>query len=89
MYILMFLAAIRLRTAHPNVKRSYRVPLLKTISCLGISGPLFVLTLGFFPPSQLEVGSFFIYEAILLGGGLLFCLIPLLIYYLRKPSWKM
>ena len=88
MYILMFGAAIRLRKTHPNVMRSYRVPALTFISLLGISGPLFVLVLDFFPPSQLDTGSFILYELITVGGSLLFCILPLFIYNARKPSWK-
>jgi glutamate:GABA antiporter len=88
MYLLMFLAAIRLRVRHPNVRRTYRVPALPLVALLGMTGPLFVLLLDFFPPSQLDTGSFIFYEVVLIGGTILFCLIPLIIYATRKPSWN-
>lgn len=92
MYILMFCAALRLRTTRPEVQRTYTVPGKKLgiwiVSCLGMLGPLFVLSIGFFPPSQLETGSPLLYEVILVGGCVLFSLLPLIIYSLRKPAWK-
>ena len=92
MYLLMFAAALRLRIKHPNVLRSYQVPGGKIgmwfISCLGMTGPFFVLTIGFFPPSQLETGDPLLYESILIGGCVLFSVLPLLLYNMRKPEWK-
>jgi putative glutamate/gamma-aminobutyrate antiporter len=93
MYLLMFCAALRLRATHPNVQRTYHVPGGKygiwIVSCLGMSGPLFVLTIGFFPPAHLETGSPLIYETILIGGCIFFTILPLIFYKMRKPEWKL
>lgn len=92
MYLLMFIAAIRLRTLQPNVERSYRVPGGKIgmwiVAGLGIVGAAFAMIISFFPPSQFQTGNLFFYEAMLIGGTLIFCIIPLWIYQMRKPEWK-
>jgi hypothetical protein len=43
---------------------------------------------GFFPPSQLDTGNILPYECFLIGGTLLFTVLPLIIYAARKSSWK-
>ncbi len=92
MYILMFTAALRLRYTKPHVQRSYQVPGgnkgLWFVCLLGIFGSLFGFFIGFFPPSQLDTGSLISFESFLIGGALLFCSLPFLIYRLRKPHWK-
>jgi amino acid transporter len=92
MYILLFISAIRLRYTQPHVDRTYRVPGGKIgmwiVSSVGILGSLFAIVISFFPPSQLETGNIFLYESVLIGGSLFFCIIPLIIYWLRKPEWK-
>ena len=91
-YLFMFAAAIRLRYSHPDVIRSYKIPggLLGMwiVAGIGIAGSLFVLIIGFFPPSQISTGNIVFYEAFLFGGIILFTLIPLLIHRFKKPHWK-
>jgi len=48
----------------------------------------FTFILGFFPPTQLEIGGLLFYEIFLIGGVVIFCGIPMLIYQFRKPEWK-
>lgn len=91
MYILMFIAAIRLRYSHPHVPRVYEVP-YKTrgmwlFSSIGIIASLFAVFLGFVPPTQLHVGSLVFYESFLILGLLIMIAIPLIIYQCRKPHW--
>ena len=43
--------------------------------------------LGFVPPSQFEIGNIWLYELFLFGGIFCMCLIPLLIYRFKNPSW--
>jgi putative glutamate/gamma-aminobutyrate antiporter len=92
MYILMFITALRLKYKAPEVKRAFEVP-------GGIAGMWFVCLLGMFgagsgfilgllPPSQLDTGKLVFFEACLIGGTLFFCILPFLIYRLRKPHWK-
>ena len=92
MYLLMFIAAIRLRTLRPHVERTYRVPGGKIgiwiVAGLGMIGASFAIIISFLPPSQFETGNIFLYEASLIGGSLVFCAIPLWIYQVRKPEWK-
>jgi amino acid transporter len=93
MYVLMMIAAIRLRYKYPHVERIYQVPGkikgLWTICILGIIGSCSGFILGFLPPSQLDTGNILRFESFLIGGTLLFCAIPLMIYSLRKPHWNL
>ncbi len=59
-----------------------------TVCTVGILGCLFAMIVGFLPPSQLNTGNLLTYELFLIGGTLLFCLIPFAIYAARKPEWK-
>jgi amino acid transporter len=92
MYILMFLAAIKLRYSHPHVERPYRIPYrmpgIWFVGSLGVLSSTFAFFLGFVPPAQLKVGSLIFYESFLIGGISLMCLIPYFIYLYRDPSWK-
>ncbi len=93
MYILMFIAAIKLRYSKPHVPRAYRVPFKNNrgmwlFASLGILASVFAIALGFVPPSQLQVGNLFIYDLFLIVGLLLMCGIPLIIHTYRKPHWE-
>jgi amino acid transporter len=92
MYILMFLAGLRLHYSHPHIERAYRVPGgpkgLWTVCLMGIFGSAFGCIIGFFPPSQLDTGDLLRFETFLLGGAFLFLGLPFLIYGSRKASWK-
>lgn len=91
MYVLMFIAAIRLRYKMPHVPRVYKVP-YKTpgmwlIAGTGLVTSLLVIFLGFVPPSQLNIGSLAFYEGFLITGLIIMIAIPLIIYQFRKPHW--
>lgn len=92
MYILMFLAALRLRVKASQIQRAYQVPGgmkgLIAICSLGIFGSASGFILGFLPPSQLDTGNLIRFETFLIGGTLLFCILPFFIFALRKPHWK-
>lgn len=91
MYILMFAAAITLRYKKPHVKRSYRIPGgnfgMWLIAIVGILSCLFALSIGFFPPDQLQTGDLLPYELFLVFGILIVCSAPHLILRFKKPSW--
>jgi len=91
MYILMFLAAIKLRYSHPDVPRPYRIPYRKHgiwfVGSLGVISSLFAFFMGFIPPGQLKVGSLVFYESFLIVGIFIMSLIPYLIFRFRKPDW--
>lgn len=92
MYLLVFASAIRLRYTQPNIKRGYTIPGGKLMMCviagIGITGVLLTLFVSFFPPSQIDTGSIYFYEAFLIIGTILMCTIPFIITMFRKPSWN-
>lgn len=92
MYIMMFVTAIVLKYKKPNVKREYTVPGGKVgmwiIAGIGAVGCLFIFILGFFPPEGVEIENLFTYELFLVGGIIIFCTIPRIILFFKKPSWQ-
>ena len=89
MYLLMFVAAIRLRRNDPDHPRGYRAPMLIGMCGTGFAASLAALLVGFIPPSQFGDNNPFVYFLIVGGGALgLGLLVPFLFYRLRKPSWK-
>jgi amino acid transporter len=90
MYLLMFVAAVRLRRKEPDHPRGYRAPMLVGLCGVGFTASLAALLVGFIPPSQFASGSPWVYFLIVAGGALgLGLLVPFLFYKLRKPSWKL
>jgi amino acid transporter len=91
MYILMFISAIVLRYKHPHVKRAYKIPFKNygvwIVSLFGIFGTLFAMIVGYIPPPHIEDVSPILFEVILIGGTILFCVIPFIIRYYRKECW--
>jgi hypothetical protein len=89
MYLLMFVAAVRLRRRQPDHPRGYRAPMLVGLCGVGFAASLAALLIGFIPPSQFESGNVGVYLLIVGGGALgLGLLVPYLFYRMRKPSWK-
>ncbi|MCI0382208.1 MAG: amino acid permease [Chlamydiae bacterium] len=91
MYILLFLAGIKLRYEKPHVPRAYRIPYklpgIWIVGSLGVFACLFAIFLGFFPPTQLEVGNIIFYESFLIGGLVFMVAVPLIFHFFRKPHW--
>jgi amino acid transporter len=89
MYLLMFVAAVRLRRSHPDHPRGYRAPILGSLCGVGFAASLAALLVGFIPPSQFGEGNGGVYVFIVAGGALgLGLLVPFLFYRMRKPSWR-
>ena len=92
MYMLMYAAAIRLRYSQPDLKRSYRVPGgtvgMWIVAGVGFAGVAFSFLVGFFPPTQLPVGSPSLYVGLVVGGTVVFTGLPLLIGMLKQSSWR-
>jgi amino acid transporter len=89
-YLLMFVAAAKLRRDQPDVERGYRAPMLTLLCVVGFLASMAAIIIGFVPPSQFESGSSGVYVSIILGGTVLIGLIPPAVFlWLRKPSWKM
>ena len=89
MYVLMFVAAIRLRRTQPDHPRGYRVRWLGPLCLLGGVSSVTAFVIGFVPPSQLGHQSPLVYGLLILTGILAIGVIPpLLLDRLRKPGWK-
>lgn len=83
-YILLFAAAIRLRYKHAHIERAYQIPGglvgIGLVCGLGIVTCTGAIILGFLPPSRIVIGGIVRYEAILIFGMLVCCLLPLFLY---------
>ena len=89
MYVLMFIAAIRLRRLQPDQARSYRAPALGLLCLIGAMSAAAALVIGFVPPSQFGHSNPLVYAVLILGGILAIGVLPpLLMDRLRKPQWK-
>ncbi len=91
MYMLMFLSAIVLRYRRSSKERPFRLggnATMWIISGVGFLGSLLAFVLSFIPPGQITVGSKTMWYAVLVIGCVVVVVIPLIIYALRKPSWK-
>jgi amino acid transporter len=89
MYVLMFIAAIRLRRAQPDHPRGYRAPVLALQCIVGGAASVAASLIGFVPPSQFGHASPLLYGLLILAGILLIGVLPpLLLEHLRRPAWK-
>lgn len=89
MYLLMFVAAVRLRRKEPDHPRGYRAPMLVGLCGVGFAASLAALLVGFIPPSQFGSGNTGVYIVVVAGGALgLGLVVPYLFYRFRKPSWR-
>jgi amino acid transporter len=89
MYVLMFIAAIRLRRAQPDHPGGYRAPALRLLCVLGAVSSVVALVIGFIPPAQFAHSNPLKYTIEILAGILVVGLVPpLLMDRLRKPEWK-
>ena len=88
-YVLMFVAAVRLRRAQPDHPRGYRAPALSQLCMVGGLSSVIAFMIGFVSPSQLGHTSPLVY-AVLIAAGILALgvLPPLLLHRFRKPAWK-
>lgn len=92
MYLIMYIAALRLRYTQPNKHRPFQIPGgtsgLWVVGSVGVLGAAGAGILSFVPPQQIATGTPAIYVGILLLGCAIFVAIPFIIYALRKPDWK-
>lgn len=92
MYMLMFAAAITLRYKMKDAARPFRLgrgnALMWLIAGVGFAGSLLAFTLSFIPPSQIATGSHTVWYGVLVTGCVIVVAIPLIIYAMRKPSWR-
>jgi amino acid transporter len=89
MYVLMFIAAIRLRRTRPDQKRGYRAPALGVQCVIGGTASVLAFLIGFVPPSQFGHTNPLLYGLVVLAGILVIGVIPpVVLERRRKPSWK-
>jgi amino acid transporter len=89
MYVLMFVAAIRLRRSQPDHQYGYRAPALGLLCLLGGVSSVAALVIGFIPPAQFGHLNPLTYAVLILAGILAVGILPpLLMDRLRKPGWK-
>lgn len=83
-YIIMFAAAIKLRYKYPDVKRTFMIPGGKIglwgVCGIGSMASMFTIVVGFFPPSQIPVGSLVTYESLIILGIVVCCVFPFILY---------
>ena len=88
MYVLMFIAAIRLRRSQPDRARGYRAPALGLLCLIGVMSAAAALVIGFVPPSQFGHTDPLVYAVVILAGILTVGVLPpLLMDRLRRPQW--
>ena len=93
MYMLMFASIIKLRYKMPNLERPFRIGsknniLLWIVAGVGFFGSLLAFSLSFVQPEQVETGSSTVWYSVLTLGSTFFIIIPMVIYSMRKDSWK-
>jgi glutamate:GABA antiporter len=89
MYVLMFIAAVRLRRTQPDHPRGYRAPALGLLCLVGAASSVFAFVIGFIPPAQFGHSNALTYAVLILAGILAIGILPpLLMDRLRKPGWK-
>lgn len=92
MYMMMYLAGIKLRYTQPDLPRGYKVPGGKAgmwiVAGVGFLAVVFSFIVTFFPPSQLPVGSPAFYTGLVTVGTASFVIIPFVIsgIMLKKKS---
>jgi amino acid transporter len=94
MYMLMFAAAIALRYKMKDAPRPFRLgrgkgnALMWILGVVGFAGSLLAFVLSFIPPGQIATGSNTVWYTVLIAGCVIMVVIPLIIYSMRKPSWR-
>ena len=88
MYLLMFLAAIKLRIKAPHHPRAFRIPGgllgMLIVAGIGMVGVLTTLVVSFMPPEGIDIGSVSRYESTLIAGLLIMCSPPFISSWLRS-----
>ncbi len=79
-YVFMFAAAIKLRYSQPERPRAYRIPGGKPgiwiVALTGLLCCLFAIIIGFIPPQDIPIQNLSFFEGFLIGGLILFVVIP-------------
>ncbi len=88
MYVILFVAAWRLRTVRPEVSRSFRVPAIGLFAIIGSAAAIAAILIAFVPPAQFASTPLIGYIALLLLGVGVLGGSGQVLFQLRKPSWQ-
>jgi glutamate:GABA antiporter len=89
MYVLLFIAVLRLRRTQPDHKYGYRAPALGLLCLVGTVSSVAAFVIGFVPPSQFSHLNPLKYTLLILAGILVIGIVPpLLMDRLRRPGWQ-
>lgn len=90
MYLIMFLAAIKLRLSQPHHPRPFKIPGgiagMLFVAGIGIIGVVTTLAVSFIPPEGINVGSTARYELTLIIGLVLMCAPPFISTWLQSKG---
>ncbi|HAT2047245.1 TPA: amino acid permease [Legionella pneumophila] len=90
MYLIMFVAAIKLRISQPYHLRPFKIPGgmagMLFVAGIGIIGVVTTLAVSFIPPEGINVGSATRYELTLIIGLLLMCAPPFITSWLQSKE---
>ncbi|MGL6030270.1 MAG: amino acid permease [Legionella sp.] len=90
MYLIMFIAAIKLRLSEPNHPRPFKIPGglagMLFVAGVGIIGVLTTLAVSFIPPDGINVGNTMRYELTLIIGLIVMCAPPLISSWLKARA---
>lgn len=92
-YLLMFASAIKLRYIMPKEERPFSVGrksnvLMWIVAGVGFLASTMAFVLSIIPPSQIATGNNTVWFGVLAAGTVIAIAVPLIIYSMRKPSWK-
>ncbi|MEO9229912.1 MAG: putative glutamine/gamma-aminobutyrate antiporter GadC [Devosia sp.] len=92
MYLIMYVAAIRLRYAQPDIARPFKIPGgmfgMWLVGIVGLAGALTAVGFSLIPPKQIDTGSPVTYIGILVVGCVIFAALPFIFYAFHKSDWK-
>ena len=90
MYVLMFLAAIRLKSKFKDLPRPFAIPggrIGYYFTCIiGLAGCLMTLIVGFFPPEEVVNFGGANHYRLVFSAGIALMLMPALLLYLKKQT---
>lgn len=89
MYVMLFVAAWRLRRVRPDVPRTFRVPAIGLFATLGTIAAVGAIAIALVPPAQFGSASPLAYAGLVALGAAILGGSGQLIYQLRKPSWDL
>jgi putative glutamate/gamma-aminobutyrate antiporter len=87
MYMVMFLAAMKLRRTRPDVPRGFRTPAMRFVGWLGFVASVLAFLIGFVEPTGTTTNQL-VYTLFLVAGIVVLGVPPFILTKMRKPSWR-